>query len=75
MKNLLIIMLSMTALAAFSSVMAVDSKQQAPYSACSDKEDGDVCDFTNQKGEDVNGACHRAPGGDGTLICVQYTPG
>ncbi len=38
--------------------------------ACSDKESGDVCSFTNEKGDSINGSCGYQGGVNGKLVCV-----
>jgi hypothetical protein len=39
--------------------------------ACSDKDEGDVCDFTNDKGESINGQCKRSGStSDSDLNCI-----
>lgn len=38
--------------------------------ACNDKDEGDICDFTNDKGESINGQCHRTGSSDAKLSCT-----
>lgn len=39
--------------------------------ACSDKSEGDVCDFSNDKGESINGQCKRSgSSSDSGLKCI-----
>lgn len=41
--------------------------------ACSDKEKGDACEFTNDKGGDsVNGRCGYTDNDQSKLVCVAY---
>lgn len=42
----------------------------AAYSACSDKGTGDICSFTNDHGDSINGACGYQGGVEGKLVCV-----
>jgi hypothetical protein len=38
--------------------------------ACSDKQSGDVCSFTNEAGDSINGSCGYQGGVNGKLVCV-----
>lgn len=51
------------------SQSAVDLNQTM-MQACSDSEEGDLCSFTNDKGESINGQCRRSGSPDGKLRCV-----
>jgi hypothetical protein len=44
----------------------------AAISACADKEKGDACDFTNEKGDSVNGHCGYTGSDQSKLVCVVY---
>jgi hypothetical protein len=43
---------------------------QAALDACSDKDAGDVCSFTNEKGDSINGSCGYQGGVNGKLTCI-----
>lgn len=43
---------------------------QGAYEACSDKGNGDICSFVNDKGDSINGACGYQGGVEGKLVCV-----
>lgn len=43
---------------------------QVMEQACMDKDEGDICDFTNDRGDSVNGQCKRNGSPDGKLNCV-----
>lgn len=39
--------------------------------SCADKDEGDICDFTNDKGESINGQCKRSgSSSDSGLRCI-----
>lgn len=38
--------------------------------ACADKDQGDLCEFENNKGDNINGQCQRGSDLNTTLACV-----
>jgi hypothetical protein len=72
------LLLASLMLAVYLPAAHADKSEEATESAsiaCTDKDDGDACEFTNSSGESANGACHYAPGGTAKLVCVQYKAG
>lgn len=78
MNKLFSVILTSLLFAAYLPAAHADNSEQAVESssiACTDKDDGDACEFTNSTGESANGSCHYAPGGTAKLVCVQYKAG
>jgi hypothetical protein len=42
---------------------------QNTIDACADKDQGDVCSFTNDLGNDINGACQYISNDESALVC------
>jgi hypothetical protein len=52
---------------------ASETPSTVAVNACSDKEKGDACEFTNDKGGDsVNGRCGYTDNDQSKLVCVAY---
>lgn len=54
-----------------TSSSATPAPSTVAINACSDKEKGDACEFTNDKGDSVNGRCGYASD-QSKLFCVAY---
>jgi hypothetical protein len=48
------------------------ASSQAAIVACADKERGDACAFTNDKGDSVDGKCGYIGSDQSKLVCVAY---
>ncbi len=47
-----------------------NSPSQEAMNACTDKEDGDACEFTNKEGTLLGGFCRINTSSQGKLCCV-----
>lgn len=59
-----------TSFYAFASAQQRVDLSEKMKRACFDKDEGDICDFTNNTGESINGQCKRSGSADGKLTCV-----
>lgn len=51
------------------SPLSYSAPPQNTIDACADKDQGDVCSFTNDQGNSVNGFCQYISNDESALVC------